>query len=504
MPTASANSARDVFLRTITVLVCLAAILVTRADPDLWGHIKFGVDAVRGHALTSTDPYSFTSDRPWINHEWLSEVIFGSAFMLGGSAALVLLKAALILTTVVLIVRLTIKTNAIDRQSVVLGVLTLAGVLPRSAQIRPQLFSVLCFAMLLYLLRAAEDGRRRALWFVPLVMVTWANSHGGWPIGCLTVILWSVGRVWESRQRSARWTVAFVALPIAAILATLANPYGPGLWRFLIGTVGPSRQYIAEWGPITSVPAFMVLWLLVWLAFICAVWQKGMPSNRAHVLIPLVLGVASAKISRIDTFFALSVLAFYGDFVIDVFNKRRNSQVSERPLSRPVVPQGFAPLLVIPFIALLSLPTRLLCIDVHGPWMPEPDAIQFIQSRHLQGRLVTFFDWGEYALWYLPPGLRISIDGRRETVYSQAVVDGHMELYRGTDAGIVFLQHLNADYVWLPKESPALQRLMNSGWTSVFAGDASRILARHWDAETGEPLPYTSSAPRSCRCFPGP
>ena len=28
------------------------------------------------------------------------------------------------------------------------------------------------------------------------------------------------------------------------------------------------------------------------------------------------------------------------------------------------------------------------------------------------------FDWGEYVIWHLGPQVRVSVDGRRETVYA--------------------------------------------------------------------------------------
>ena len=60
----------------------LAMILLsaTRTDPDLWGHVRFGLDWLHTWKLPRVDPYSFTQDRVWINHEWLSEVAMGSAF----------------------------------------------------------------------------------------------------------------------------------------------------------------------------------------------------------------------------------------------------------------------------------------------------------------------------------------------------------------------------------------------------------------------------------------
>jgi hypothetical protein len=75
----------------LALLLSIAAI--TRADPDLWGHVRFGVDILETRELPSDDPYSFTQDRPWINHEWLSELFMGAAWTIGGTPGLTLLKA---------------------------------------------------------------------------------------------------------------------------------------------------------------------------------------------------------------------------------------------------------------------------------------------------------------------------------------------------------------------------------------------------------------------------
>ncbi|MDH3256371.1 MAG: hypothetical protein OEM27_02040, partial [Nitrospinota bacterium] len=45
------------------------------ADPDLWGHIRFGQDIWEQGEVHDTDPFSYTAEgQPWINHEWLMEV----------------------------------------------------------------------------------------------------------------------------------------------------------------------------------------------------------------------------------------------------------------------------------------------------------------------------------------------------------------------------------------------------------------------------------------------
>ena len=75
----------------------------TQADPDLWGHVRFGSDLLRTHSLPRLDVYSFTQDRDWINHEWLSEAQMGLAYRAFGSAGLALLKSALAVASLLLV-----------------------------------------------------------------------------------------------------------------------------------------------------------------------------------------------------------------------------------------------------------------------------------------------------------------------------------------------------------------------------------------------------------------
>ena len=79
-----------------------AGFLCSRAtvDPDLWGHLRFGLDLLETHRLTSIDPYSFTQDVSWINHEWLSELLLAIAYRVGGVFGLSLLKTAILAATV--------------------------------------------------------------------------------------------------------------------------------------------------------------------------------------------------------------------------------------------------------------------------------------------------------------------------------------------------------------------------------------------------------------------
>src|ERR1051325_7607943 len=94
-----------ILIRAGLFLIFLTAAIGTPADADLWGHLTFGRDIVHERTIVQADRYSFTSDRPWINHEWLSEVIFFTAWRLGGSAGLVDFKVSMIAAVLLLLWR---------------------------------------------------------------------------------------------------------------------------------------------------------------------------------------------------------------------------------------------------------------------------------------------------------------------------------------------------------------------------------------------------------------
>ena len=70
-------------LRPIALIGLAYGALTTIADPDLWGHVRFGLDILSlGAVSTASDPYSFTADRPFLYHEWLGGVVMAVTYRL--------------------------------------------------------------------------------------------------------------------------------------------------------------------------------------------------------------------------------------------------------------------------------------------------------------------------------------------------------------------------------------------------------------------------------------
>src|SRR4051794_36726777 len=89
----------------LSFAVAAAVCARVNVDPDLWGHLRFGLDILRDRRLPVFDSYAFTQDKRWINHEWLSEVILGGSYLAGGEIGLIALKLLLVGSTLVLIAR---------------------------------------------------------------------------------------------------------------------------------------------------------------------------------------------------------------------------------------------------------------------------------------------------------------------------------------------------------------------------------------------------------------
>ncbi len=231
-------SARKVFETGLVLLAVLSPMLWTPVvDPDLWGHLRFGLDMLRAHAVARTDPYSYTAfGRPWFDQEWLSELLFGAVYSVAGAAGLGLLR---LLTNMALLASGCRYVHARGVPWVQAAAVMLLYSIPCDIgmmQVRPEIFTCLLFLAALVTLVQAENGHLRVLWLLPPIFALWANLHGGFLAGAALVMAWAVLRALK------RWphvgamlgTLRAAAPPIGvALLATCANPYGLALPLFL-------------------------------------------------------------------------------------------------------------------------------------------------------------------------------------------------------------------------------------------------------------------------------
>ena len=427
--------------------------LLTGADADLWGHVRFGLDFLQSWHLPSIDTYSYAQDLPWINHEWLSEAIMGGAYGFGGSTGLVVVKAAAVILTYVLLIGAYSGAPLLVGEAATLFVMW--GSLPLTMSVRPQIWTFLLVAAVVRLTRVSslpgEQHTTRGLspWrllLIPLLFASWVNLHGGWIVGAALIGLWCAGEVWERR----RLDVKIVGLAAACGLATLVNPYGWGLWRFIAETVRLSRDDIIEWHSLWTAPLSDQLFWLATLAVgaYCAVRKAHRP--RWDVLVTLGgLAFASYRVRRLEPMFMETSLIMLAP-AIGAHLAWLSKRLEPRPGPTVAGVRLVNGVLIAAFtvIVVVAARTHLVCIP---PVPPEPDGrVAALAAHAVPGRVAVPFNWGEYAIWHFSPRLKVSIDGRRETLYSEERLAVQFDLERGDPEGLRLLDRERPEYVWMP------------------------------------------------------
>jgi hypothetical protein len=461
-----------VVARTIAYAAAAGAACLWTADPDLWGHTRFGIDAIRDGGLTSVDPYSFTSDVPWINHEWLSEVAMGAAYLAGAVPGLLALKVVLAAATFGLLGWHARHAAMPARWWVMAAAAVLT--LPVTITLRPQLWT----ALLLAILTTTTGWPVRRLAFLwPVVFAIWANVHGGWIVGLGVVGAWALGTTIDTRDWSRALRLA--GLWSMCLAATLVTPYGIHLWQFIAETVGVNREDISEWQSVLVEGAGLWFGSLVLVAVL--LWRASW--SWAAALPVLMLALGSARVGRLG---ALWVIVAVG-----LLLPRWRGQA---PALR------FQPALVAIIGAVALVPALVLtvsevrCLPSVGWHAPDFEAAGSL--RGASGRLMVPFGWGQFAIWHFGPQLKVSFDGRRETVYSAERIAEQHALVDGEATIAPFIQREHPEYVWIPrpKGEALAAHLETSGCRADVTTPRSIILAR-------SDLPVLPYAPMS-GCFP--
>ena len=210
-------------------------------------------------------------------------------------------------------------------------------------------------------------------------------------------------------------------------------------------------------------------------------------------LVVLVFAVASFRVIRLVGFYALAVGFLSAPWMHRAAQDVRTigSSWERRALGVAV---ACAALIVLSVTAF----GRVLAMD--AAWMPEREAAMFVKTSGISGKMLTWFDYGEFAIWHFSPAVRVSMDGRRETIYSDDLRERHWRIYRNAPDALEEVARLAPDYIWLPADFGVVNRLEGVGWLRVFTGPRSVVLSKQLVPAVVAMVQPTPGL----RVFPGP
>lgn len=392
-------------------LVGVTAVALPRLPAaDTWWHLAAGRLLVEVGRLPAEDPFSFGPGRgPWLNHEWLAEVLFYGLYRLGGLDGLFLVRTLMVVLAFWILPVLGARRRGVP--AVAAGLVALACSLGGEGwaffDARAYLFTYLGVSFtVLATMEYLRTGSRRWLLALPIATAVWANCHGGFILGPVALVTAAAGCLLP--PASPRRAVDLGVTALAAVgLAAVATPYGLETlaFPFSLLTRSPFSLGLNEWARPDLLGA-------QWPYLVLVVVSAGM----------LVRTPASWPVR-------LWALGFLGAGMLAWRHEPLAAVVMAHVLPdlAPRLPKVPASVAALAGTAVLGLALGIVADRAQGgarAWTLEremfpTDAVAFLEANpELPRELFNPYEWGGYLEWRLYPHFRTFIDGRANTVFT--------------------------------------------------------------------------------------
>jgi hypothetical protein len=464
-------------------LFVLAARNVT--DPDVWWHLRTGQLIIQNHKLFHADPYSFTrAGQPWIDHEWLSQILIFGLYKLAGWGGLIAGFAAVIAFTFLLLFL------RCPGRPYVAGTITVWGAVASvpSWGVRPQMFTLLLACIFLLILEQSYQ-RPKLLWWVLPVMLLWVNLHAGYAVGIALLGVFLLGDALDrafGNDQAAQPAVRFRTLAVvfvACIAIVPLNPYGTAMYRYPLETLHSRTMlaYIGEWASPDFHQARYLPLLCMMLATMLLPALSPRRLRAQELLLLAVTMYAALRSVRHVPIYVLVAVPLLSAMVHAQLREAGMAELFERPLPLTRIKLMVNVILLAGFLVFTAFRMRYVIRrqpEAEAKELPSA-AVAFLISKRPSAPMMNHYNWGGYFIWKLYPEYKVYIDGRAD-VYGDSFMDEFASVYyvKG-ESWKVALDKWSPQTVALPPDAPLITVLGTlPGWTQVFSDRQAVVLTR--------------------------
>jgi len=465
------------FYICILFFIYFLAAAYNNADWDLWARLAVGKIFFATRTVLKHDIFSYTETNPlWIDHEWLSGVIFYFLADKFGDIGLSGLKIFLMFSIFLCV----FKTNRLkfpDQNpyrpifymfflfSIVGGFLT---------TIQSHCFTFAFFALWIYLLELVKNGDDRLIWIFPATMIIWANLHGGFPAGLGVLLLFAIGEFFSKRPFK-KYLLAFGI----SCLTTLINPYGWKYLPYMFNAITMKRPFLTEWMPLDlfgnfkTAYGFKIFAIITGFSLIYSFLKNKKEISHSESFILLATFFVSLEHIVNNTLFTIAAASYItGNFYL-IFNDLGSK--FKKQLEIPTKIATFVIYFLILIFGVAIIHFAPLKIKANNTTFPVK-AVKFIQDNKLGGNLLVLYNWGSYALWRLYPQNLVAIDGRYDGVYPEKVISEVARFhYDGSNWGDLLNNH-HTDIMLINKDYQVYNNLIQmENWKIVYQDKISAV-----------------------------
>ncbi len=435
-------------------------------DSDVFWHLVLGRQALQGYialpeALSSLSwtalQFGGSSD------QWFGQTLLALAFDADGWRGIVALRAITIALLVGLIVYACVRERPTRPLGAVLAALP-AILLSRFVWTeRPELFGVVCFALLIVLLRPAREGNVRAMYWIPPLILVWANLHGSFALGAVLVVLVAIdGAIGQPKLRRI-----YAAMAIGSVIATLLTPAHLEVWTAPgFHLLHPPRE-IQEWSvpDVTTLPG-AIFALAIFATLVTALFARTRSPRDGVVLIPVLF--VSLIATRQMPLFAIAaapyVAAHGGEAMSEIAQLLRIRVPALARVGRQPGRMADAIVLALAAVALaLSAATGTDAPALSGY------PVGALPALRVGPGLLNQYDWGGYLIWAAPK-TPVFVDGRL-IPYLGSVLDDYATVVEVHPGWRDVIARRGIRQILVRPTDPVAVRARDLGWPIRVASD---------------------------------
>jgi len=446
-------------------------------DGDTNWHVAAGRWILTHLSIPQTDPFSYTAvGRPWIAHEWLSEVLMASAYLLGGWAGVVLLIGlAAGLAFWLIAAELRLWMGPVGQ---VIGLALCFTCLEPFLYARPHIIATPLLVFWTRSLLAARRAGRAPRLELALLMAVWANLHASFIFGLAIIGPFALEALIQQPNKLKTVIDWGVFGAIAGALA-LATPHGFDgiIFPFMVMTmkVLPS---ILEWrGASFGEPSLFEGALLITLFF--GLW-RGVRAPFFRVI--LLLGLLYMALQHVRQQAVLAVLAplllaepFGHAIYPNRLGPRLTPPVGWRPNWRvPSVPIAAA----LALFAAVVVGVRLAYPLVRRDNANVPvTAMTKVPAQLLAQPVFNEYAFGGYLIF---KGVKVYMDGRAD-MYGDAAVQKYLAVAGGAqpDVDQVFKRWNIGWAIISPRDGLVSVLEKRPGWRKLYGDPFAVVFVRN-------------------------
>lgn len=460
---------------------------LNEADTDLFGHLMYGENILQSGSLPALNSYSYTNpDYPWVNHKWLSSLIFASIYRFSGGSGILIFKISIFLLIISLLNSL-IKNMHPTVHPVVryLSLMISAGFLQGGSYPRAHIFTYLFTTLLIWLLYSKLNQKKFGIALFTIFLF-WVNLHGGVIAGFGIFYLWILITLLQKTRKPGYsilfWVLTGFLLPIVLII----NPYGINLPIQLFTEMLTDKSVIVEWQPL---PIFTWDYLIFKILFLALIpisffWRREI--GIFPTVLILITAYLSFRYLRHVPFFGIAAaLAFplpiseyltkFGSIIYEISDKISNRFMKLHYMLKLFSFSVFLLIMLGPYI--LKYPDSVNIVLPRG-FYPE-EHMKWLKENNIKANILNSFNWGKYLTYNLYPNIKVCIDGRFDTAYPETFIIEYFNFFQGNDTSLVFLDKYNHDLILMEANSEITHSLLShEDWVLLNATEHAALFAK--------------------------